>query len=122
MALSKEKCSQIRDGLTADVLAALENEHGDIFVCDAGTGDKKVPIALRPLTEKEFDGFRFAIDRGGPQKALAAKKVFATSCVYPKADDLAEVLARYQGLPEGVTSDDAWKTFVGLKVDEAGKG
>lgn len=120
--LTVDMCDAIRNGLTPERQKALETEHGDIFVSYVGTGDKRVPFVMRPLTEKEFDGFRFTIDRGGPAKALAAKNIFAKSCVYPDADALKEISARYQGLPEGLTSNQGWKAFVGLEVEEEGKG
>lgn len=119
--LNAETCKRISDGLTEDVLKALEDQHGDIFVAYAGTGEKRIPVAMRPLTEKEFDTFRFSVDRGGPQKALAAKALFDKSCVYPDAENRKAIVARYAGLPEGVTSDGAWKSFVGLEVEAKGK-
>jgi len=119
--MNAEMCKKVTEALTEDVLKALEEEHGDIFVCTAGSGEKTVPVVMRPLNEKEFDTFRFAVDRGGPEKALAAKRLFDKSCVYPDTETKKAIVARYAGLPEGVTSDAAWKRFVGLEVEAKGK-
>lgn len=119
--LNADACKAITSGLTPEVLKALDDEHGDVLEISCGLGDKTFPVVMRPLTEREFDAFRFAVDRGGPAKALAAKELFSKSCVYPDEAMRKAAVARYAGLPEGVTSDPKWKRFVGLEVEARGK-